>query len=189
MCHAFFIFVGTEVIEGTFVIGRSSCWQIFEWINVLPGLGVSVAEGLQVLGCPKGTVHVFQGLGMLELVLDLVVQECNAVFGLVVLFKEVGCLGLQVVEESLGSFFWPFHEVKVVMDIWSVTVYKALGCQLVNGLWRTFGLDHQALFWAEEGSAAMVLSCPWSVIGEASWAQIVSLFAGSWFDIGGPMVG
>ena len=130
-----------------------------------------------------------QGLGVLELVLDLVVQEGNAVFGLVILFKEVGCLDLQVVKESLGGFLGPFHEVKVVVDIWSVTVYKALGCQLVHGWWRTRGLDHQTLFWSKEGFAAMVLSCPWSVIGEASWTQIVSLFAGAWFDIGGPMMG
>ena len=48
-------------------------------------------------------------------------QKGNAVFGLVVLVKEIGSLDLEVLEESANGFLGPLHEVQVIVKIRTVT--------------------------------------------------------------------
>ena len=99
-------------------------------------------------------------------------EEGDAVFGLVVLLEEVGGVNLEVLEKSIGCLLRPFHEVQVVVKVWSVTVDKALGDHLAHGLGFAFGLDDKALFGSKEWVAFVVLVGPWSVIGEAGRAQV-----------------
>ena len=56
------------------------------------------------------------------------------------------------------------------MDVWSVSVYKALGHQLAHRLRFAFGLHDEALFGSKEWVPLVVLVGPWAVIGETSWA-------------------
>ena len=116
----------------------------------------------------------------------------NAVFGLVIFNHEVGGVELEALEEGIGWFLGPLHEVKVIVDVWSVSVNKALGDQLVHGLWWALGLDYETLFRFQEWVAAVVFGCPWSVVGEAGRTQVVSLaaFAGlAWLRVASPWCG
>ena len=87
-------------------------------------------------------------------------QERNAVFGLIIFVKEVGGVEFEILEEGIGWFLGPLHEVKVIMDVWAVIVNKALGCQLVHGLWWALGLDDKTLFRFQGSVAAVVFGCP-----------------------------
>ena len=95
---------------------------------------------------PKGPLHVRKGLGILQLVPNLVVQKGNLVFGLVVCLEKISGLKLEGLEEIVGGFFRPFHQVQIVMDVWTVGMDQALGGKACQVLWWAFGFDHQALF-------------------------------------------
>ena len=56
-------------------------------------------------------------------------------------------MDLEVVEEFVGGLFWPFHQVKVVVDIWSAIVFQGLSVVDVHVVDWSMGLDHKALFW------------------------------------------
>ena len=135
-------------------------------------LSVAVTKGLEVLGSPVCPVHhVGERLCVAQLCLDLLVEEGDAVFGLVVLLEEVGGVNLEVLEKSIGCLLRPFHEVQVVVRVWSVTVDKALGDHLAHGLGFAFGLDDKGIVWVE-GVGCLCGLGPWSVIGEAGRAQV-----------------
>ena len=105
-------------------------------------------------------------------------QKRNAVFGLVIFNKEVGGVELEVLEEDIGWFLGPVHEVKVIVDVWSVSVNKALGDQLVHGLWwgGHLVLTTRHCFGFRSGLPP-------------GGTQVVSLAAFAGFDVGGPVMG
>ena len=120
MCDAFFIFIGAPVIEVAFVVDGSSLWEIVNRIDGGACLGVAIAKGLEVFCSPICPVHVVKWLCVSQLGLDLLMEKGDPVIGFVV-FLEVGCVDLKVLEKSIGGGLWPFHEVQVVVHVWSVS--------------------------------------------------------------------
>ena len=82
MGDSLFILIVAPIVEVEvlLVVGRSCLWEVLDGVDGNAGLVFSFTVCLQVLGCPVGSLHIWQRLGLLELCLDLVVQERNAVF-------------------------------------------------------------------------------------------------------------
>ena len=127
---------------------RSGLRQQVDGVDLGTCLLVSGLKLGDVVLAPKGSFHVRERLGILQLAPNLVMRECNLVLGLVVCLKKVSGLKLEGLEEIVGGLFRPFHQVQIVMDVRAVCMDQALGGKACQILWWAFGLDHKALFWS-----------------------------------------
>ncbi len=90
-------------------------------------------------------------------------------------------MDLEVVEELVGGLFWPFHQVEVVVNIWSVIMGQSLGVVGVQVVDRSLGLDDKALFWFQQRLALVVGICKGSNISPGTMG--IGNGLASWFHV------